>query len=141
MRDIRTDLRERLEATLKQRIELEARERCLRALLRDEEVIGLNKITTASSPACSEATNGNRLREFILQALKDGQDHSLDDLKGQAYGVGLRTVGASGRSLNITLVNLLREGLVIRLRNGRWRLGAQAAQLPLDFVYPGTDLG
>jgi hypothetical protein len=140
MRDIRVDLRERLEATLAQRTELEAQERCLRALLRYEEADRTNQLAPASSPACSEATNGDRLREFVLQALKDGRDHTLDDLKERAHGVGLTTVGASGRSLNITLVNLLREGLVTRLRNGRWRFGEQATQLPLDLNFPGTDL-
>jgi hypothetical protein len=47
MRDIRADLRERLSATVRQRTELETRERRLRALLRDEEVF---RLTNSSLP-------------------------------------------------------------------------------------------
>src|SRR5919106_723587 len=112
MRDIRVDLRERLEATVKQRIELEARERRLRALLRDEEVLQLRQLQPASCSVLNEATGGPRLREFVLGSLGDGHDWSLESLKEHAYGVGLTTVGASGRALNITLVNLFRQGLV-----------------------------
>jgi hypothetical protein len=57
MRDISVDLRERLEATVKQRIELEARERRLRALLRDEEV---------AQSSCLASTGEPRLGEFVL---------------------------------------------------------------------------
>ena len=118
MRDIRSDLRERLEATVKQRNELngrvralEAQEQRLRALLNDEEFSHVHQLPLASCPPSSEATGGGRLREFVLGSLQDGHDWSLQDLKEQAHGIGLTTVGASGRSLNITLVNLLRGGL------------------------------
>jgi hypothetical protein len=147
MRDIRSDLRERLEATVKQRSELngrvralEAREQRLRALLNDEEFSHVHQLPPASSPS-SDATGGARLREFVLGSLQDGHDWSLQNLKEHAYGMGLTTLGASGRSLNITLVNLLREGLVTRARNGRWRLRDQAMQLPLDLASPSTDSG
>lgn len=141
MRDIRSDLRERLEATVKQRNELsgrvralEAQEQRLRALLNDEEFSHVHQLPLDSCPPSSETTGGSRLREFVLGSLRDGHDWSLQDLKEHAHGLGLTTVGASGRSLNITLVNLLREGLVIRLRNGRWRYQDQATQLPLDLT-------
>ena len=141
MRDIRSDLRERLEATVKQRNELngrvralEAQEQRLRALLNDEEFSHVHQLPLASCPPSSEATGGGRLREFVLGSLQDGHDWSLQGLKEQAHGIGLTTVGASGRSLNITLVNLLREGLVTRASNGRWRLRDQDTQLPLDLA-------
>jgi hypothetical protein len=144
-RDIRSDLRERLEATVQQRHELnarvralEAQEQRLRALLNDEEYSQLHQLPQSSCPLSSELTSGGRLREFVLGSLKDGHDWSLQDLKEHARGLGLATIGASGRSLNITLVNLLREGLVMRLRNGRWRYQDQATQLPLDLAPAST---
>lgn len=143
MRDIRSDLRERLEATVKLRHELngrvralEAQEQRLRALLNDEEFLRVHQLQLAPSAPASEATGGARLREFVLGSLEDRHDWSLDDLKEHAHGLGLTTVGASGRSLNIVLVNLLRAGLVTRLQNGRWRLRDQGMQLPLDLAGP-----
>jgi hypothetical protein len=125
MRDISVDLRERLEATVKQRIELEARERRLRALLRDEEV---------AQSSCLASTGEPRLGEFVLGSLKDGHDWTLEALKEHAYGIGLTTSGASGRTLNITLVTLLRRGLVTRLQDGKWRLRDQSEQLALNLA-------
>lgn len=138
MRDIRADLRERLAATARQRIELEAREHRLRALLRDEEVSQPLKLQPASRPVPKEPTDGPRLREFVLGSLKDGHDWSLEALKEHACGIGLTTSSASGRALNITLVNLLRRGLVTRLQDGKWRLRDQSTQLPLDLGLPST---
>jgi hypothetical protein len=128
MRDISVDLRERLEATVKQRMELEARERRLRALLRDEEV------AQSSCLASNKATGEPRLGEFVLDSLKDGHDWTLEALKEHAYGIGLTTGGASGRALNITLVTLLRQGLVTRLQDGKWRLRDQSQQLVLSLA-------
>jgi hypothetical protein len=125
MRDISVDLRKRLEATVKQRIELEARERRLRALLRDEEV---------AQSSCLASTGEPRLGEFVLGSLKDGHDWTLEALKEHAYGIGLTTSGASGRALNITLVTLLRRGLVTRLQDGKWRLRDQSEQLALNLA-------
>lgn len=139
MRDISADLRERLKATVKQRVELEARERRLRALLRDEEVSQCCQLQPASCRISNETTDGPRLREFVLGSLKDGHDWSLEALKGQAGGMGLTTSGASGRALNITLVNLLRQGLVMRLQDGKWRLRDQTAQLTLDLAPASPD--
>jgi hypothetical protein len=134
MNDIRPDILERIEAVVRQRTQLEARERRLRALLRDEEAAQQHQSPSTYCPGAAEVASGNRLREFVLGSLKDGKAWSLDDLKEHAHGVGLTTAGASGRILNITLVNLLREGLVARLQNGRWRLRDQAIQLPLDLA-------
>ena len=143
MRDIRSDLRERLEATVQQRHELntrvralEAQEQRLRALLKDEEFTHVHQCTPACCPPSS--TGGAGLREFVLGSLQDGHDWSLQDLKEHAHGIGLITLGASGRALNITLVNLLREGLVMRVGNGRWRYQDQATQPPLDLTPPSA---
>jgi hypothetical protein len=137
MRDIRTDLRERLKMTTKQRTELtervralEARERRLRALLAEEAFPSMSLHTSHLSSE-SQATS---LREFVLGSLADGHDWSLEQLKEHARGTGVLMLGAAGRSLNITLVNLLREGAVTRLQNGRWRRREQGTQLPLDLV-------
>jgi hypothetical protein len=137
MRDIRADLRERLEVTARERSQLverlralEARERCLRALLTEEEL----PTTGVHAPPPAGEPHGTRLREFVFGSLADGHDWSLEQLKEHARGIGLMTIGATGRSLNITLVNLLREGLVARLPNGRWRRLEQGTQLPLDLA-------
>ena len=135
MRDIRTDLRERLEAMARQRAELEARERRLRSLLRDEEASHIHQLPLAST----EATSAARLREFVLGSLKDGHNWRLEDLKEQAHGLGLSTIGATGRSLNIILVNLLREGLVTRLPDGRWQLREKSTQLALELAFSSGD--
>lgn len=138
MQDIRTDLSERLERVIQERRALgqqlqalEGREQRLRALLQDEE--GSPKrsqqLQLLSLPRRSD---GARLREFVHRSLTNGRDWSLEELKEHARGMGLNIIGTSGRSLNITLVNLLREGSVKRLPNGRWRLCEQRKQLSLD---------
>jgi hypothetical protein len=139
MRDIRADLRERLAAMARQRVELEVRERRLQALLRDEEVSQSIQLQPASSLVSNEATDGPRLREFVLGSLEDGHDWSLEALKEHACGIGLTRTGTSGRALNITLVNLLRQGLVMRLQDGKWRLRDRSTQLLFDLTPPGPD--
>jgi hypothetical protein len=144
MRNIRADLLERLNATVAQRNEmtkqlraLEARERCLKALLSDEErpCGPFQQLSPLWLPT-GEATSGLQLREFILGSLADGHAWSLEALKEHACGIGLTTSGASGRALNITLVNLLRERLVMRVQDRKWRLRDQSTQLPLDLAPP-----
>jgi hypothetical protein len=143
MRDIRSDLQERLQAIVRERTELgkrlralESREHRLRALLHDEEIVRRrqSQLLPLAHPG-----QGIRLREFVLGSLADGHAWNLDDLKEQARGLGLTTVGATGRSLNITLVNLHREDLVMRLADGRWRLRDQGTQLALDLASSGEN--
>jgi hypothetical protein len=148
VRDIRADLQERLAATVKQRSDLiqqaqalEQRERLLRALLRDEEIAGARLHPSSASLAAGETSGGAFLREFILGSLADGHSWSLDALKERAQAMGLPTLGTAGRSLNITLVNLLRQGLVTRLQDGKWRLCDQVSQLPLDLPPPRSHPG
>jgi hypothetical protein len=149
MRNIQADLLERLNATVEQRKEvtkqlraLEARERCLRALLNDEErpCGPFQQLSPLWLPS-GERSNGLELREFILGSLAGGQGWSLEQLKQHACGLGLTTTGASGRVLNIVLVNLVRQGLVVRLPSGRWRLQGRSTQLPLDPASPRSDRG
>jgi hypothetical protein len=103
----------------------------LHALLQDEEI---GRRRQSQLLPLADPAQGIRLREFILGSLADGHAWNLDDLKEQARGLGLTTVGATGRSLNITLVNLHREDLVMRLADGRWRLREQGTQLALDLA-------
>jgi hypothetical protein len=137
VRDIRADLRERLATTLKQRSDLvqqvqalEERERRLRALLRDEEIAGVKLHQSSATLMPSDVSSGAFLKEFILGSLADGHSWSLEALKEHAHAVGLATVGTAGRSLNITLVNLLRQGLVTRHQDGKW----QSTQLGLNLA-------
>jgi len=147
MRNIRADLLERLNATIEQRVEvtkqlrvLETRERCLRALLSDEErrATHVQQLSPLWLPS-GEASDCAQLREFVLGSLADGHDWSLEQLKQHACGLGLTSNGASGRVLNIVLVNLLRQGLVVRLPSGRWRLQDRSTQLPLDLAPARSD--
>jgi hypothetical protein len=147
MRSIRADLIERLSATVEQRKQasrqlrvLEARERSLKALLSDEErrATQVEQFSPLWLPS-DEATNGAQLREFVLGSLADGQGWSLEQLKQHACGLGLTTTGASGRVLNIVLVSLLRQGSVLRLPNGRWRLKGKSAQSPPDLPPQSSD--
>ena len=145
MRDIRADLRERLAATAKERSDLlqqvralEERERRLRALLREEEIAGVSLREGSAALASGDASGGAFLREFILGSLADGHSWSLEALKEHAHAMGLPTLGTAGRSLNITLVNLLRQGFVTRLQDGKWRLCDQSSQLPLDLAPPSS---
>lgn len=145
MRDIRDDLRERLAATVKERTDLlqqvralEERERRLRALLREEEIAGVS--LHHGSLAVGEASGGAFLREFILGSLADGHSWSLEALKEQAHAMGLATIGTAGRSLNITLVNLLRQGLVTREQDGKWRRrDDDGGQMNLDLAASTSD--
>ena len=103
-----------------------------------EEVSQSRELQPASGPVSKDPPDGPRLREFVLGSLKDGHDWRLEALKEHACGIGLITSGASGRALNITSVNLLRQGLVTRLQDGKWRLPDQSTPLPLDLVPPST---
>jgi len=141
VRDLRADLRERLEVMAKEHAEmcerlraLEARQQRLQAVLRDEE--GANGETLIAPHTSGHAASGARLRELVLQSLADGQERELNDLKGIAREKGLTTTGASGRTLNIILVNLHRRGLVTRLPNGKWRGQIDGRQLALDLEPP-----
>jgi hypothetical protein len=142
VRDIRVDLRERLAVSVKHRGELiqqvralEERERRLRALLRDEDIAGVSLHRGPVTLPSGERSGGRFLRDFVLRSLADGQSWSLEALKEHAHAEGLATVGTGGRSLNITLVNLLRQGLVRRLQDGTW----QSTQMALDLAAPNSD--
>jgi hypothetical protein len=137
VRDIRADLRERLGAVENERSglrdqlrALDIRERQLGALLEQEEAAReLHRSGRAVAQATTEAPNGAIFKEFVLASLKRGDEWSLDDLKEHGCGLGL----TDGRSLNITLVNLLRQGRVTRSPNGKWRLADGDCQLVLEF--------
>jgi hypothetical protein len=146
VQDIRPDLRERLAATVKQRSDLlqqvralEDRERRLRALLREEEIAGVSLDQSSAVLASGDTSGGAFLRDFVLGSLADGHSWSLEALKEHAHAMGLATVGTAGRSLNITLVNLLRQGCVKRLQDGKWRLCHQSRQLPLGLAPPSSE--
>lgn len=143
MQDIRSGLRERLEAAKKERNELtaqlqrlQARERLIRDLLREEEeecFHGPRHLRSLVPGPRHAPVAGTHLKYFVLESLADGHAWSLDQLKEHARGMGLVRDCASGRSLNITLVNLHRSGRVRRLPNGRWQLCSGSPQMSLDF--------
>jgi hypothetical protein len=145
MRDLRADLRERLKAIADEHAALcarlrwlEGREQRLRAFLRDEEVTDAHGTRQApvSLGASRDIASGLRLREFVLKSLADGHEWALEALKEHALGIGLTTVGVAGRSLNIVLVNLHRQGLVTRVPSGKWCLQDPGRQLALELDPP-----
>lgn len=142
MQDIRSGLQERLEATKKERNELtaqlqrlQARERLIRDLLREEEECfhGSRHLRSLVPGSRHAPVAGTHLKYFVLESLADGHAWSLDQLKEHARGMGLVRDCVSGRSLNITLVNLHRSGRVRRLPNGRWQLCSDSPQTSLAF--------
>lgn len=146
MRDLRADLHERLRAIVDEHAALcarlkwlEGREQRLRALLRDEEEAA-DAHGTGQKPVSLGASrciaSGPRLREFVLKSLADGHEWALEALKEHALGIGLTTVGDAGRSLNIVLVNLHRQGLVTRVPGGKWCLQDPGRQLALELDPP-----
>ena len=135
MRDIRDDLKERLETIEKEKanasiklertlLELDARERVLEDLLRQENVRaheGQPELFIAS--LLTEAEHETPLTRFILQAMADGQVWSLEKLKARAEEAGIMTdTDSPGRSLHGALLALKARGLSEIMEKGVWRL-------------------
>ena len=125
MRDIRQDLKERLAALAAERSELDRREEVLRRLLAEEETRSAREPSLFSHATASEqeAESTSNSRTFVMEALSDRQEWSLDQLKDWARVLCVDFKGKSpGQSLHGTLVSMKRSGLVDQSGKGVWRL-------------------
>lgn len=133
MRDIRADLKERLENIEAERIKLkkqleslDCRETAIRDLLADEIArMGNDQPQLFTRPRLAhehegESENGaSPVSKFILETLAEGRPRFLTELKNLAERKGLLADSPSpGRSLNFALVGLQRHGYVDRLATG-----------------------
>ena len=119
MRDIREDLKERLEHIRQQITVLQAREKSLMNLISVEEA----DFGGGQENLFAQQTEGdNPIRQFIINALGDGSTvWSVDDLKDRADDLGLEIPSQHpGRSLNINLVSMVRSGMVAKDGAGDW---------------------
>jgi hypothetical protein len=147
MRDIREDLRERLDAFAAQRVELErqlaevqTQETSYKVALRQEEQ-RIRDLTDSrgaslfptSAPAMNSdaATSSPALTFVILNAMvSKRRPLALDEIKdaiSNSFDFGEK---APGRSIHFGLVGLQRAGEVDRLPDGRWTI----AEVPKNGV-------
>ncbi len=140
MRDIRSDLMDRLKALSAERTrlqvdldELKHREILLRALLEDEE-----DYWSKSQPSLFEvAAEGNgepertEVSRFLLEALSDAGEHSLSDLKELAENAGVDFGEKSpGRVLHFALLGMAQNELVEMVSKGVWRRKRREERAP-----------
>jgi hypothetical protein len=138
MRDIRSDLQERIEDIARQRTEIQKRlfaldesEKNIRALLEAEEM-RCTAEREASLPlfnveAEEESNNGkysSPVARFVISFLQhENGDASLEMLKRAAAKEGIPFGGKNpGRVLHFLLTGMHQNGLVERSESGRWRL-------------------
>ncbi len=131
MRDIRKDIRERLEAIESQREHLQMRlkrlvekEAMLKTLLQEEETEWIAKQPTllqmGENPPQKVRTE---LGKFIMTTLSDGNPHSLNDLVTLSQNLGIHIKGKSPRrAINFSLVGMRRNNLVERIERGVWKI-------------------
>ena len=126
MKDIRKDLKERLEAVKAQRehfqnriAQLAEQEKRLGLLLREEEAEWRGKQLVFQDVVARPRT---KLTEFIHTALSDGVPHNLDDLVMKAQKQDIIFNGKSPRrTINFALLALRNNDQVEMLGRGVWR--------------------
>ena len=145
MRDIRPDIKERLDAVEKMRerlllrlVELDAQETTLREFLTAENARWHSREPTLFGPprhiegkvpkeAASPVTH------FLTQTMGDGAAWSLERLKDHASNQGVLFGDESpGRSLHGGLLGLKKRGIVEMLDKGVWRLLIKEGALPAE---------
>lgn len=132
MRDIRSDLRERLDA-LKEKIrshektlsDLRRQAEGVAELLADEEVRWDGKaVFPHNRPrAAGGGPPDIHVRDFTLLALRDGKPRALQYLRDEAVNRGyFHDSNSPGRSMQAILMGLLRSGLVAKTESGDWAI-------------------
>lgn len=131
MRDIREDLRQRLQAIALQRGELQARlgwldkaEAHVLGLLEYEKYQAQRQqeplFTDAELPAEEERTE---TAQFLREVLADGRPRTLEELKKAASDRGLNFEGKNpGRVLHFALLGMAQNGIVEMVSKGVWHL-------------------
>lgn len=120
MRDIRADLKERLEENERERSRIAAR---LKEL--DFATAALMNLLDLEDKRIGDLFPENRekltLLEFVLSELSDGQERSKDELRESAKKNNYSAEGGSlGRAIHATIMNLVRSGRIEEV-NDRYR--------------------
>jgi hypothetical protein len=131
MRDIRQDIRERLDKLESERLELKSqleqlsrRELTLKALLQEEDSRWSTQVDLFYGTG-GMLTNGDRTAyaKFLGQALANHEPATLDALKDLARQRGLDFEGKNpGRVLHFALLGMQQNGTVEMVESGVWRL-------------------
>ena len=128
MRDIRADIKERLEsvATKRERlqqalVDLDDEERTLQTLLTAENARFHSREPSLFGPITGVESS---ITQFLLDAMSDGKAWSLERLKDLAGDRGIFTAAnvSLGRVLHMALVGLKRRGIVEQVDDGVWKL-------------------
>mgnify|MGYP001601058415 CR=1 FL=1 len=123
VRNIVVDLQERLAEARRHINNWQHTERLLLELLKAEETqFG----ATQEGPTPDD---GDAVRQFVLETLQDGRGYLVEGFKQEADRVGFKFPSPNpGRSLNMTLVNLMRAKRVYKDTKGFWFLGQPEEQ-------------
>jgi hypothetical protein len=125
MRDIRTDLRERLDAIATQRLQLDQMESSVRALLVQEEARFAGQSTENLKLLPAGSLSLSALIATIMASEKRRmKKEEIRDAAIQAYDFGRR---APGRVLNFTLQGMKKAGIVDEV-DGGWELKGISVQ-------------
>jgi hypothetical protein len=128
MRDIRSDLQERLDAVAKDRFALQAQlteldhiETGIKALMQREGMLFV--AASNGNGSHSEAEIRTPLSQFVLQTLREAQQPMpLDKVRDEAIKAGLDFGDKSpGRVVHWALVGMAQHGSVEKLKSG-WRI-------------------
>jgi hypothetical protein len=132
MRDIRQDLRERLDKLESERLELKTqleqlsrREVTLKALLQEEDSRWATQVGLFPTEREPLLTNGDRTAyaKFLVQAMATHEPMTLDVLKDLAHQKGVEFDGKNpGRVLHFALLGMSQNGVVEMVESGVWRL-------------------
>lgn len=133
MRDIRSDLRERLDRLQiegrkleKRREDLARRGEILSALLRDEEERFAKRQASLSGSSDRRPEPTTPIGRFIRETMVNGQPWPLARLKEAAKTDGIDFEGKDpGRVLHFALVGMKHNGYVEIVESGVWRLAKQ----------------
>jgi hypothetical protein len=137
LRDLREELKKRLQLVVAERGQLEGRilflresEQQLKALLDYEEMRVRHEESNLTFPFLSADRSGETARSkfalFIQDALAGGQTRSLEDLKQAAVDARINFEGKRpGRVLHYALLGMSQNGLVERVATGVWRMRGQ----------------
>ena len=142
MRDIRDDLRERINSLDEERVDLLAdiehlqerieaicaRRGAIQLLLDDENA----RMRTKNG----EVEKTGALKKFLLNLLEDREHWTVDEIKEGIEKQGFEFKSPSiGRSIHFTLVNLKRSGLVESLSDGSWVIKGEEPYLEDDIPF------
>lgn len=132
MRDIREDLRQRLQSIAIQRGQLQARlawldqaEANIKGLLEFEkmQVDADQQVLFEQEPPVGEEER-SAIARFLRDVLMDGRPRTLDELKQAAFTRGLAFGDKNpGRVLHFALLGMAQSGIVEMVGKGIWQLG------------------